>query len=116
MQNDEDRIIIFEAPKIEPPEFRLYYDDQGKVLFYSCDKNDTGNFIIIDRQTFAECRPDIRIIDGQISRVSPNAVVHKYMQNESEGVSCHPDDVSILVGDKYDGKVQKWKLTTYELK
>ena len=27
-----DIIVLFEAPKIIPPEFRLYYDERGDVL------------------------------------------------------------------------------------
>jgi hypothetical protein len=31
-QNVEEVVILWEAPKIEKPEFRLYYDDTGKVI------------------------------------------------------------------------------------
>ena len=34
----EDCIIIWEAPKIVPPEFRLYYDDAGRVITYTSEK------------------------------------------------------------------------------
>ena len=111
--NNEDYIIIWEAPKLEPPEFRLYYDDKGKVVTYTCDKL-PGNYIVIDALTFAEARPDLRIIDGKISRVQPNAVVYKLMPSE-EGVTCADEDLSIIVSEDYTGKTTKWKLNCYEL-
>ena len=115
MDNNEDVIILFEAPKIIPPEFRLYYDDQGKVLFYTCEKLE-GKYITIDRQTFAEMRMDLRVIDGKVSRAMPNAVVNKLMPNDSiDSTTCHISDVSIIVDDDYIGDTQKWKLKTYEL-
>ena len=49
-QENQEYIIIWEAPKIEPPEFRLYYDDKGSVITYTCDKI-PGNYIVIDAKT-----------------------------------------------------------------
>ena len=115
MTTDQDYIILWEQPKLEPPEFRLYYDDNGKVISYSGDKSGTGDYIIIDAMTFAAARPDIRIVDGKISTVSPNSVVHKLMPNDSDGVDCHLEDISLVVDSTYIDKTQKWKLKTYEL-
>lgn len=110
---DTDHIIIWEAPKIVPPEFRLYYDDSGKVLCYTCEKLE-GNYIVIDALTYAQGRPDIRVIDGKISTVAPNAVVSKLMPSD-QGQRCLTEDISIVVDDLYSGKTTKWKLVTYEL-
>ena len=110
--NEEDYYVItWEAPKIETPEFRLYYDDKGAVICYTGDKSIQGNYIVIDAMTFAEARPDIRVIDGKISRTQPNAVVYKLMPHE-DGIMCARDDVSIVTGQ---GPVTKWKLNIYEL-
>ena len=113
--NQQDHIIIWEQPKLEPPEFRLYYDDKGAVICYTGDKSMTGNYIVIDAQTFAAARPDIKIIDGKISTVSPKSVVYKLMPNRDEGVECIADDISIVTDSSYDGKTTKWKLKIYEL-
>jgi hypothetical protein len=43
----DDVVIVWEAPKIIAPEFRLYYDDKGNVICYSCEKLE-GNYIVID--------------------------------------------------------------------
>ena len=114
MEENQEYIIIWEAPKIEPPEFRLYYDDKGSVITYTCDKI-PGNYIVIDAQTFAEARHDLRIIDGKISKVQPNAVVYKLMPSKSEGVRCAAEDINIIVDNNYDGDTINWKLNIYEL-
>jgi hypothetical protein len=113
--NQEEFIVLWEAPKLEPPEFRLYYDEHGAVVCYTGDKSTTGNYIVIDVLTFAQARPDVRVINGKISTVSPNAVVHKLMPSNDEGIDCSLEDISIVVDDLYFDKKQKWKLTTYEL-
>jgi hypothetical protein len=110
----EEYLVIFEAPKIVPPEFRLYYDElTGKVLFYTCDKPE-GSFITIDRQTFAEARQDIRIINGKISRVRPHQIIAKLMP-DVEGTKCALEDISIVLSAKDKIKSQNWKLHVYEL-
>lgn len=111
---NEEFIVLWEPPVQEPPEFRLYYDDKGKVICYTGDKSITGNYIVIDTLTFAEARPDVRVIDGKISRAAPNAVVHKLMPDETEGVTCAMEDISIIADESYT-QTKKWKLTTYEL-
>jgi hypothetical protein len=113
--NQEEYIIIWEQPKLETPEFRLYYDEHGAVVCYTGDKSVTGNYIVIDALTFAQARPDVRVINGKISTVSPNAVVHKLMPSDSEGIDCSLEDISIVVDSSHSTKTQKWKLTTYEL-
>jgi len=110
----EEQTILWEAPKIEAPEFRLYYDSDGNVICYTGDKSIEGdNYIVIDSQTFAECRPDVRVVNGKITKSQPNQVVHKLMPNDSEGISCHIEDISIIVDASEEHT--KWKLKTYEL-
>ena len=109
--NEEDYVITWEAPKIETPEFRLYYDDKGAVVCYTGDKSVQGDYIVVDAQTFAEARPDVRVIDGKISRAQPNAVVYKLMP-DADGIMCARDDISIITNQ---GSVTKWKLNIYEL-
>ena len=113
MENKEEYILIWEAPKIVPPEFRLYYDDTGKVLCYTCEKLE-GNYIVIDSITYAEARPDIRIVNGKISTVSPHLVISKLVMDDTQGKSCSIDNISIIV-ENNEVESKKWKLKTYEL-
>ena len=108
-----EHVLIWEPVPLVKPEFRLYYDDKGKVLFYSCEKLE-GNYIVIDATTYAVGRPDLRVIDGKISTAVPSLVVSKLMPNE-EGVACTEEDISIVVDKNYKGKTINWNLTTYEL-
>jgi len=105
--------IVFEAPKLVAPEFRLYYDENGNVITYTCDKLE-GNYIIIDRQTFIEARSDVRVIDGKIKRMNPSLVICKLKPDKYEGVACSEEDISIIVPYGANN-LQLWKLTTYEL-
>ena len=105
--------IVFEAPKLVAPEFRLYYDENGSVITYTCDKLE-GNYIIIDRQTFIEARPDVRVVEGKLKRVNPALVIYKLKPDLTDGVPCSNEDISIVVPHGTNNS-QVWKLTTYEL-
>jgi hypothetical protein len=113
--NQVEYVVIWEQPKMEPPEFRLYYDENGSVICYTGDKSMNGNYIVIDALTFATARPDVRVIDGRLSTAAPKAVVYKLMPNKNEGVDCIIDNVSIIPDSSYVGEKQKWKLNIYEL-
>lgn len=104
---------VWEAPKITPPEFRLYYDNAGKVVCYTCEKLE-GNYIVIDVDTYAAARPDVRVINGTVSR-KPAMTANILMQSDTEGTTCAKEDISIIVDSSYSGSTTKWKLTTYEL-
>jgi hypothetical protein len=115
MSETQDYVLVFEAPKIEAPEFRLYYDEEtGKVLFYTCEKPE-GKFIVIDSITFACARQDVRVIDGKLSTVNPSSIISKLKLTESDGVKCLIEDISIIA-DEDSTDVQTWKLLTYELR
>jgi hypothetical protein len=94
------------------PEFRLYYDEQGKVLFYTCEEAE-GNYIVIDAQTYAECRVDIKIVDGKIVKNNQGAVISKLIPS-IEGVKCASIDVNIIVDSNDDMIV--WDVKRYEYK
>lgn len=108
--NSEDYVITWEAPIIEKPEFRLYYDERGNVITYTCEKLE-GNYIVIDAMTFAEARPDVKVADGKVVRVGTGAVISR-LYPDTEGVMCEKEDISIVTNK--DG--QYWKLKTYELR
>lgn len=108
MENNEDHLIIWEPPVLIPPEFRLYYDEAGKVLFYTCDKPE-GNYIVIDAQTYAESRPDVRVVDGRIAQSSATTIARLYPSDS--GTLCEREDLSVITDQ--DG--QYWKLRINEL-
>jgi hypothetical protein len=112
-ENNEEYILVWEAPKIEPPEFRLYYKEDGSVDFYTCEKPE-GNYIVVDQQTHAEGRQDIKVIDGRISRIRPHTIIQKLVRSD-KGQKTALEDVSVVISsnlqvEEYD----YWELTTYE--
>ena len=107
--SDEEYVIVWEAPEVVKPEFRLYYDERGNVLFYTCEKPE-GNYIIIDTLTFAEARPDIRVVDGIIVRDSASTICSR-LHKSVDGTLCEVEDVSIIT----EAGGQYWKLKTVSL-
>jgi hypothetical protein len=107
--DEEEYVITWEAPIIEKPEFRLYHDDKGNVVTYTCEKLE-GTYIVIDALTFAEARPDVRVIDGKLIRQGSGAVISKLYPSDT-GTLCEAEDVSIIT--EADG--QYWKLETVSL-
>lgn len=112
-EEQKDYVIVYEAPKIVPPEFRLYYDEKGHVVTYTCEKPD-GNYIVIDALTFAQARPDVRVVDGKLTSVADTVVVTKLEPDSNGNVRCASEDVSIIVNDDYDGATINWNLNIYE--
>jgi len=107
-----EEFVIWEAPPIIKPEFRLYYDERGNVLFYTCEKPE-GNYVVIDANTYAQGRPDIKIVDGKVVGAIYGSVVSKMVHDE-RGTSCASEDISIVVDSSYNN-ITRWKLKTYEL-
>lgn len=112
MDNNQE-FIFFEAPKIVAPELRLYYNDDGTVKFYTCEKPE-GKYIVIDHNTYAQCRYDIRVIDGKISSINPKAIIAK-LKPDITGIKCHKEDISLIVNES-DVNYNYWNLKIYELK
>lgn len=104
--------LVAEETVPEPVEFRLYYKDDGSVDFYTCEKPE-GKYIIIDKNTFAEMRYDIKVVDGQIKKIIPGMTYSK-LKPDDEGQSTAKTDVSVVVNSDYADQ-QKWKLHTHEL-
>lgn len=108
--NSEDYVITWEAPIIEKPEFRLYYDERGNVITYTCEKLE-GNYIVIDAMTFAEARPDVKVADGKLVKINTGAVISR-LYPDTEGKMCEVEDISVITNKNG----QYWKLKTYELR
>jgi len=107
-----DLIINFVYEPPPPPEFRLYYDDNGNVLFYTGEKPE-GNYIVIDKQTFAEARPDVKVINGVIILNSNITQIYK-LKPTTEGTLTYVDDVSLIL-DSTDVEGTYWQFDMKEL-
>ena len=94
------------------PEFRLYYDDTGNVLFYTGDKPE-GNYIVVDATTFAESRMDCKVVDGVILPKSEFDTIHKLKPSDT-GTLTHIDDVCVIIDNEAEG--QYWELDSFTLR
>ena len=87
-------------------EYRLYYDETGKPLFYTCEKPE-GNFIVIDRQTYAECRMDVEVINGLVCKVTRAPAISRLVR-DTLGTVCAVEDITLIPEQGYDGETITW--------
>ena len=104
----------YQPIELKQPDFRLYYNDDGSIICYSCE-NLEGNYVLIDAQTYAECRQDVTIVDGKIETVKPLVLVQKLVESK-QGTRCAIDDINIVVSDDYNGETTNWEMKKYEFK
>lgn len=103
---ENEEIVIFQAPTIVPAECRVYYDDSGSVLFYTCEKPE-GNYIVIDNLQFAEGRLDMNVKDGKLVKKTVANSIGK-LKPSKKGKVCHREDVSV-VANIDDKNTTSWK-------
>jgi hypothetical protein len=96
------------------PEFRLYYNEDGSIICYSCEKLE-GKYLVIDPQTYAECRQNVMVVDGKIETIKPLLMVQKLVES-IQGTMCAVEDINIVVPSDYTGKTSKWEMRKYEFK
>ena len=109
----EEIVILWEAPKIDKPEFRLYYDENGKVITYTCDKL-LGKYIVVDAVTFSQARHDIRVVDEKIVNLSCANYTSKLKPNDESGAYCLEEDISIVVNQTDSCSKTRWRLEINE--
>lgn len=94
-------------------EFRLYYNENGTVLCYTCDTlPDNDRYIVIDKDVYALSDPYVRVIDGKIVRKDLFITTSKLVYS-TNGISCAKEDVCIITADE---PTNKWKVETYEFR
>jgi hypothetical protein len=111
IENNEE-IVIFQAPVIELPECRVYYDDTGSVLFYTCEKP-IGNYLVIDNQTFAEGRSDLFVKNGKLVKKTATTNIGK-LKPSKKGKKCHKEDVSVVSNTEDTDNNISWKYDNNE--
>ena len=106
----EELIKMFQAiPEPPSPFFRLYYDHEGRPLFYSMEDR-PGTYIEIDQATFARNPSNVRVRDGKLVEVTWSTTTKLVPGNS--GSPCHPDNVAVIVAE--DQPHQRWSKKTYE--
>ena len=101
--------VLSAMPAPQPVFFRLYHDEQGRVLFYSMEDL-PGTYIEIDAETFARSRTNMRVKDGKLVEIARTTST-KLIPGDT-GTPCDPTDVSIVVSEQQPNI--KWSKRTYE--
>ena len=109
MTPEEFWSILHNMPEPKPVFFRLYYDADGKPLFYSMEDL-PGTYIEIDQKTFARGSMNVRVRDGKLVEITW-ATTTKLVPGDS-GTPCHPNNVAVVVAE--DQPHQRWSKQTYE--
>jgi hypothetical protein len=90
-------------------EYRIYYDSVTGVILDYTNEIYEGTYILVDRETFANHRFDLKVKKGVL--VTPKASVGK-LRPDKEGQACHPADITIIVGMTEPATL--WKIHTYD--
>ena len=69
MTPDEFFGALESMPEPNPVFYRLYYDDQGRPLFYSME-DVPGTYIEISQEEYTQGKSNIRVRDGSIVEVT----------------------------------------------
>lgn len=109
MMTEDQLIRMFQAlPEPEPVVFKLYYNEQGEPIVYTCDKL-AGNYIEVDAETFAVRPMRVQVVNGVLKHLPPLVHIHKLIPSAS-GTMCHSQDVAVVVSNSGT----YWKRKTYE--
>jgi hypothetical protein len=111
----EEFAEMFKAFKpVVPTEFRLYYNDEGDPLFYTCEKPD-GKYITVSSNVYFANRMDVKVIDGKIKYLADYITLSKFSPGTA-GIKCAKEDINIIVSDDYDGETITWDVEINEFK
>jgi hypothetical protein len=107
----EEFWAILHAPVESKPIFyRLYYDNDGFLIYYSMEEL-PHNYIEIDAVTYNQRLSNIRVIDKKIVITNPASYVKKLIPCTA-GTPCDPNDICIVVSESTSHT--KWSIKTYE--
>lgn len=111
MTNFWQALELVESQEEKNVEYRLYYYPDGSVKCYTMDDLD-GDYIVVDKEVFNQCRYDLIVRDGVLSKpkVQLTWKVHPGSEDNKTGDewnTCHKDNVTIIV-DEDDPNSMIW--------
>jgi hypothetical protein len=98
---------------LPPLVYKLYYDDNGKVITYSTEDL-PGQYIEITKEQYAEARHDVIVKAGKIIFTHMRSHVFK-LEKSSSGIKCSKYDISIISDTDDNRDSQHWKQVAYEI-
>jgi hypothetical protein len=82
-------------------EFRLYYDEHGKVITYSTENIPNKNYIVITKEQFAEARSDVLVKNNKFVYTHLRRHVEKLVKSTT-GTKTSKYDVNIITNGDTD--------------
>ncbi len=107
--DEVNKIIKNIVQPVIPLEYRLYYDDFGKVITYTTEKL-PGNYIVITKEQYVQARHDVLVKNNELIKTTNKIIVGKLVKNKSAGVKTSKYDINILTDVDYI----YWKLDSHE--
>ena len=86
-------------PIKQPGKYRLYYDDNGQVLFYTMD-SPPGNYIEVTKEVFAKSPSNVVVRNGELKYVRTGAI-YKYVPNLMGQFFTDIRDVTVIATGNY---------------
>ena len=111
MTDEEFWQAVRNMPEPKPVDYRIYYNEQGELLFYSMD-DVPGTYISIDADAFARSATNVVVQDGRLFEIVNTTTVK--LQPSDTGTPCDTNDVSIVVPETH--KHQRWSKQRHGLK
>lgn len=91
-------------------EYRVYYDETGKILQYTTQKL-SGNYIVITREQYAFQNLNAVVLNGVLVDKSRKSMTTVLVKNFVDGVSTSKYDISVLQNGTDS---VYWNLVTYD--
>jgi hypothetical protein len=92
-------ILPQEQPTKKISEHRLYYDADGVPLHYTMEESE-GQYIVVDSDTFAQCRFDIRVIKGKIISLydlnNKPKMLRRTSNDSNTATTTHIEDMTLI--------------------
>ena len=110
MTPDEFWKILHAPVEVKLIFYRLYYNDDGSPICFSMEEL-PHNYIEIDAATYHQTPANIRVVNGKIVVINPASYVKK-LTPSTDGISCDPRDICIVVAE--DQLHTNWSLKTNE--
>jgi len=106
LTEEEFWAVLQVQPAVAPtePEYRLYYDGDGFLLFFSMEDL-PGNYLRVDRETYLNGK-HLRVVNGELKVY--RQTFGKKLVPGSQGQACDPRDVAVVVAQ--DQPHTRWYL------
>jgi hypothetical protein len=87
-------LTAWNPPAPAPVFYRLYYNDQGRPLFYTMEDL-PGNYIEVDLETYLISPTNARVVDGHLVLIETRQF--NKLRPGQDGTCCDPTNVAIVV-------------------